>query len=177
MKTKVLWFTGLSGSGKSTISEKLLDVLEAKGARILVLDGDAVREKYHKHLGFSPEDIKENNKLILELCLDNISGGNHDYILVPVIAPFLESRKNARSRLGDSYVEVFIDAPVSECIRRDVKGLYAKAVAGEIKNFIGIDPNVPYERPVDPEVHIESMKVGVDDAVLRILKYLTSSQP
>lgn len=168
-RATVLWFTGLSGSGKSTIAEKLKKRLETDGKSVLMLDGDDVRNTLHRHLGFTPEDIKLNNQLIAELC--ETRRADADYILVPVIAPFLETREQVRKTLSPNFIEVFVDTSLEECIKRDVKGLYKKALAEEIENFIGVSFNVPYQRPRDAEIVIETRKVTVDEAVEKIVEY------
>src|SRR3989338_2805235 len=124
MNAKVLWFTGLSGSGKTTIALALQKELEKRNKKFKVFDGDVVRQKLHKHLGFTPEDIKENNRLIAELCLKQIN--KYDFILVPIISPFRESRENARKILGNSFIEVYVKALLETVIERDVKVYYKK---------------------------------------------------
>ncbi|MFZ1970833.1 MAG: adenylyl-sulfate kinase [Candidatus Nanoarchaeia archaeon] len=166
--TQVLWFTGLSGSGKSTITDLLRKKFDNLGKSYEIFDGDDVRERLHKHLGFTPEDIKENNRLIVELCKDSM--GIVDYILVPIISPFKESREMARRVLGDNFIEIYVKCSYEECKKRDVKGLYAKAEIGEIKNFIGL--HVPYEPPESPEVEINSTKENVEESVKKILDFL-----
>src|SRR3989338_4555982 len=116
--TKILWFTGLSGSGKSTIAEILKERFDELGKSYVIFDGDDVRKRLHKHLGFTPEDIKENNRLIVELCKNEL--GKVDYILVPVISPFKESRVKARETFVDRFVEIFVKCPYEECRKRDV---------------------------------------------------------
>jgi adenylyl-sulfate kinase len=165
---KILWFTGLSGSGKTTIAEILKKEFDNLGKSYLVFDGDDVREKLHKHLGFTPEDIKENNRLIVQLCSDVIDKA--DYILVPVISPFRESREKARDMFGESFIEIYVNCPYEECKKRDVKGLYAKAERGEIENFIGL--HVPYEPPTNPEIEIDSIEENIEEAVQKILSFL-----
>ncbi|HEY4486818.1 MAG TPA: adenylyl-sulfate kinase [Candidatus Paceibacterota bacterium] len=150
----VLWFTGLSGSGKTTIAEALKKELVELGKNVFVLDGDVVREKRNRHLGFSREDIRENNRIIAELAKEKSVAS--DMVLVPVISPFREDRSAARAHIGDNFLEVFIDCPLSVCEARDVKGLYKKARAGEIENFIGLSELLPYERPVNPDIIIET---------------------
>lgn len=170
MKAKVLWFTGLSGSGKTTIALLLKEKLEKLNKKVKILDGDDVRKTLHKHLGFTPEDIKENNRLILELCLDSLN--DFDYILVPIISPFRESRQNARNVLNELFIEVYIKCSLEECIKRDCKGHYKKALAGEIKNFIGIAKENPYEHPHNPEITIDTEKESIEESVAKILAYL-----
>lgn len=163
----VLWFTGLSGSGKTTIAQHLSKELQDLKKTVAIFDGDIVRSQFHKHLGFTPEDIKENNRLIAQLCLKNIS--SFDYIIVPIISPFSSSRELARKAIGSSFIEVYIQTSLEECIRRDVKGLYAKALRGKIPNFIGIDPNIPYQPPLSPEITINTTQTSPSQAISLIL--------
>lgn len=169
--TKILWFTGLSGSGKSTIAEILKERFDELGKSYVIFDGDDVRKRLHKHLGFTPEDIKENNRLIVELCKNEL--GKVDYILVPVISPFKESRVKARETFGDRFVEIFVKCPYEECRKRDVKGIYAKAESGELQNFIGL--HVPYEFPDNPEIKIDSISEEPEESARKIISYLLHS--
>jgi adenylyl-sulfate kinase len=169
---RVLWFTGLSGSGKTTIAELVQKDLELSGKRVKVFDGDVVRTTLHKHLGFSPGDIKENNRLISELCLKHLK--DYDYILVPIISPFRESRQKARELLKKDFIEVYTNCHLEKCIERDVKGHYKKALAGEIKNFIGIDKENPYEPPEKPEITLYTFKETPKESAEKILKFLGS---
>ncbi|MDO8500064.1 MAG: adenylyl-sulfate kinase [bacterium] len=165
----VIWFTGLSGSGKSTIALKLKEKLEAQGEKVSVLDGDAVRAEKHARLGFSREDIRENNRLIAELARDEAQ--KFDFVLVPVISPYKEDRQRTRLIIGLNFIEVFVNSPLETCIKRDVKGLYKKALAGEISNFIGISENNPYEAPEHSDIEIAADKESADDGVNRLLKF------
>src|SRR3989338_445100 len=122
---QVLWFTGLSGSGKSTIADKISEKLKNKGYSVKILDGDVVRNTLHRHLGFTKKDILLNNKLISGLALKYLK--DYDIILIPIISPYRISRESARKLLGGCFAEVYIKATLKECIRRDVKGLYKKA--------------------------------------------------
>ncbi|MDD5699614.1 MAG: adenylyl-sulfate kinase [Candidatus Nanoarchaeia archaeon] len=167
---KVLWFTGLSGSGKTSISEKLHEFLVSRNKKVLILDGDVIRNTLHKNLGFSPEDIRENNKLISEICASE--QGNYDFILVPIISPFADSRIKARSLLGDGFIEIHINCPLETCMKRDVKGLYKKALAGEVDNFIGISENVPYETPTNPDIRIDTDKEEIEKSVQKLISFL-----
>ncbi len=167
-KAKILWFTGLSGSGKTTIAELLKIEFEKREKKVKVFDGDVIRNTLHTKLGFSPEDIKENNQLILELCKKEI--GNYDFILVPIISPFRESRTLARQSFGNDFIEIFFNCPLEECKRRDVKGLYLKAEKGEIQNFIGI--HVPYEPPENPEITLNTYSESVLDSIKKIIDFL-----
>ena len=165
---KILWFTGLSGSGKSTIANLLKENFESLGKKVLILDGDVVRKEMHVHLGFTPEDIKENNRLISEICKSEKN--NYDFILVPIISPFRESRNNARRLFGEDFVEIFINCSLGECKFRDTKGLYSKAERGEISNMIGI--HVPYEFPENPELVLDTSKENVEKSVSRVISFL-----
>src|SRR3989338_6177531 len=115
----VLWLTGLSGSGKTALAEALKKTYEAKGKRVCILDGDAVRQKDARPLGFSREDIRENNSRIARLAKEKKQ--EYDLVLIPVIAPFREDRARNREIIGDSFFEVFVDCPLAECVQRDVK--------------------------------------------------------
>ena len=166
----VLWFTGLSGAGKTTIAHRLAEILKQQGRTVKILDGDTMRRELHCHLGFTPEDIRENNRLVAELCLKNSAGC--DYLLVPIISPFRESRASARQRVGKKFLEIYVKASLKEVMRRDCKGLYQKALKGEIKNFIGIDPAVPYEEPQRPDIILDTETQSIDQSVEKVLKEL-----
>lgn len=168
IETKVLWFTGLSGSGKTTVADILIKNFKSEGKTFQVFDGDDVRKRLHKHLGFTPEDIKENNRLIVELCKEEL--GKVKFILVPVISPFKESRLNARNSLGKNFIEIHFNCPYEECKKRDVKGLYKKAETGEL-NFIGL--HVPYEAPDNPEVELDSLNESPEQSAKRISDFLS----
>jgi len=168
----IIWFTGLSGSGKSTIAAKLKNELESRGKSVCVLDGDAIRSSQHRHLGFSREDIRENNRLIAELAREKAN--EYEFVLVPIISPYREDRAMARQIVGPGFIELFINAPLEKCIERDPKGLYKKALAGEIPNFIGIAGSNPYEAPDSPDIHIQSNTAGVEHSVIQILDFLKS---
>lgn len=171
---KIIWFTGLSGSGKTTIAEKLACRLGKKGKKVKILDGDAVRGKEHKHLGFSREDIRENNRLIAEAA--KAAGKNADFVLVPIISPYREDRLMAKEIIGDGFIELFINAPLEECIKRDVKGLYKKALEGEIDDFIGVSPKNPYEPPQSPHLEIKSVFSSIEESVQKIFDFLRANQ-
>lgn len=167
--TCVLWFTGLSGSGKSTIAHAVENALFDRGCRTYVLDGDNIRFGLNKNLGFSPEDRTENIRRIGEVSkLFNDAGV---IALTAFISPYRADRDAARAISGDSFVEIFVDCNLEECERRDVKGLYKKARAGEIKEFTGI--SAPYEEPLKAEVTIDTAKQSSDECVIAILDYLT----
>ena len=149
----VFWFTGLSGSGKTTIAEAVRDRLQDQ-YKVVILDGDVVRERFHAHLDFSESGIKENNRLIVEICKEERK--KVDIIFVPIISPYRISREHARKELSTGFFEVFFSASLDTVMNRDVKGLYKKAVAGEINNMIGYASSNPYEVPAKPELIINS---------------------
>ncbi|TRZ53308.1 adenylyl-sulfate kinase [bacterium] len=171
MDTWVLWFTGLSGSGKSTIADKVSIILSQSRKKVAIFDGDVIRNTIHKGLRFTPEDIKENNRKVALLCLEN--KGLYDFILVPVISPFHESRAYARNVLSPCFIEIYVKADLSECIKRDVKGLYKDALSGLIDNFIGISPSTPYEEPLDPDICLDTIRQDVDESVSQLLAHLS----
>lgn len=170
----VLWFTGLSGSGKSTIADKLKKKLEVKGKKVLIIDGDMIRNTLHKHLKFTPADIRKNNRLTVKICAGQRS--KYDYIIVSLISPFRESRKQARKKLSPGFLEVYIKAGLRECIRRDVKGLYRQALAGKINNFIGVSPNTPYEPPENPELAVDTKRLTLASCVRKIIALLQKNE-
>src|SRR5215203_4425355 len=143
-----LWFTGLSGSGKSTITTHLVKELRKRGSNLEVLDGDVVRENLSKGLGFSKEDRDTNIRRIAFVA--NLLSRNGVPVITAAISPYKAIRDEAREMMGDRFIEVYVNATVDTCAERDVKGLYAKARAGEIKEFTGVSD--PYEEPLDPEL-------------------------
>lgn len=170
-KSAVVWFTGLSGSGKTTIALKLKELLESRGKTVAVIDGDDIRKERHKHLGFSREDIRENNRLIAELACEKSQ--EFDIALIPIISPYREDRLAAKSAIGgDRFIELFVNTPLETCIERDEKGLYKKALAGEIENFIGVSPSAPYEPPENPDIEIKTAESNVDENVEVIMNFL-----
>ena len=163
---KVIWFTGLSASGKSTIANALDLELNKRGLRTYILDGDNVRMRLNKDLGFSPESRKENIRRISEVA--KLFADSGTIVMTAFISPYREDRKSAREVIGSDYVEVFVNTPVEECINRDPKGLYKKAIAGEIKGFTGID--APYEEPLNPEINLENL--SIEKSVEILINYL-----
>ncbi len=162
----VIWFTGLSASGKSTIANALDVELNKRGLRTYILDGDNVRMGLNKDLGFSPESRKENIRRISEVA--KLFADSGTIVMTAFISPYREDRKSAREVIGSDYVEVFVNTPVEECINRDPKGLYKKAIAGEIKGFTGID--APYEEPLNPEINLENL--SIEKSVEILINYL-----
>lgn len=163
----VIWFTGLSGSGKTTIAIKVKEKLELMGKNVKIIDGDAIRNTRHEHLGFTRNDIKENNRLIAELAKNNRK--DFDFILVPIISPYREDRKMARLIIGQNFIELFTNSSLKKCIARDVKGLYKKAMSGEINNFIGVSELNPYEAPNSHDIEINTEKLGVEESVEELI--------
>jgi len=163
----VVWFTGLPSSGKSTLAQRLKEELIKRGFRVEVLDGDVVREHISRGLGFSKEDRDENIRRIYHVAY--LLKRNGVVVITAAISPYREIRQEARELLKD-FVEVYASCPVEKCIERDVKGMYKKALAGEIKNFTGIDD--PYEPPENPEVVCETDKETVEESVKKITNKL-----
>jgi bifunctional enzyme CysN/CysC len=171
----VLWFTGLSGSGKSTIANILEKRLHALGMHTYILDGDNVRHGLNRDLGFTDEDRVENIRRVAEVAKLMADAGL--IVLVSFISPFKSERQTARELMPKGeFIEVFVDTPIEDCAARDPKGLYAKAYRGEIKNFTGIDS--PYEAPDAPEIHLKTvgrdsadLAKEVEDHVLRLNAY------
>jgi adenylylsulfate kinase len=168
-KSFILWFTGLSGSGKSTLAHALEEQLHQMGCRTFVFDGDNVRHGLSKDLGFSPEDRQENIRRIGEMCKLFMDAGV--IALTAFISPFREDRAMVRRLAGDgNFVEVFCNCSLKTCETRDVKGLYARARKGEIKDFTGISS--PYENPETPEIVICTESASVEECVDMIIEYL-----
>lgn len=167
---RCIWFTGFSGSGKSTIASLLEKGLHAEGKHTYLLDGDNVRHGLNRDLGFTEADRVENIRRVAEVARLMVDAGL--VVLVSFISPFRSERRMARSLFGEGdFIEVFVDTPLEECERRDVKGLYVKARQGRILNFTGIDS--PYEPPEAPEVHLRTMDTDAEGCVRRILERLT----
>ena len=161
-KGLVFWFSGLSGVGKTTVANLVREKLNSQGFKVSVLDGDDVRTRLHRHLGFSESEIKENNKLIVGLCESERKSA--DVVLVPIISPYVESRVSARLQLSPGFFEIYFVAAISILENRDTKGLYGKARNGEIDNLIGYSPNSPYEPPETPDLLIDTGIVSINKA-------------
>lgn len=162
-----LWLTGLSGAGKSTIAETLTPVLRARGVPVEVLDGDVVRTNLSKGLGFSKEDRDTNIRrigFVAHLLTRNGVG-----VISAAISPYRAIRDEVRAQIGD-FVEVYVHCSIEELTRRDVKGLYEKALRGEIRNFTGVSD--PYEAPLSPDIVVDSEHEDVEESVARILRLL-----
>ena len=168
-KPCILWFTGLSGSGKSTIANAVELELFKRGRKTYLLDGDNVRHGLNKDLGFSEQDRIENIRRIGEVAKLFVDSGL--IVLTAFISPFKSDRQIARSLVKyDEFIEVFIDTPLEVCEQRDPKGLYKKARDGAIKNFTGISS--PYEAPEEPQIHIKTDEHSIEECVDIVINYL-----
>lgn len=166
----VVWFTGLSGSGKSTISVALEKALFTKGNAVYRLDGDNVRHGLNSNLGFGPEDRTENIRRIGEVSKLFVDAGI--ITLTVFISPYREDRNSVRSLVApDEFIEVYVKCSLEECEKRDVKGLYAKVRSGEISEFTGISS--PYEEPIEPEILIDTEQMSIEESVHHIISELT----
>ncbi len=166
-----LWFTGLSGAGKSTLAKALAEIFRSRGRCVEILDGDEVRENLSKGLGFSREDRDTNIRRIGYVC--HLLSRNGVIAISAAISPFRSVRDENRQRIGN-FVEVFVKCPLEVLVQRDVKGLYKKALAGEIKDFTGVSH--PYEEPLKPEVLVETHRETVEQSLNKILRYLEEYQ-
>lgn len=167
MKGFTLWFTGLSGAGKTCLSRRIEKILLERGMKVEVLDGDVVRTNLSKGLGFSKEDRDTNILRIGFVC--NLLTRNDVVAIAAAISPYREIRAQNRKLVG-RYVEVFVKCSIDELIKRDTKGLYLKAIKGEIKNFTGISD--PYEEPLDPEIVVDTALETEDVSTNKIIKTL-----
>ncbi|MFD2542899.1 adenylyl-sulfate kinase [Lacinutrix gracilariae] len=165
----LIWFTGLSGSGKSTIANVVEQELYKLGVKTYTLDGDNIRKGINSDLTFAPEDRTENIRRIAEIANLMVDAGL--VTLAAFVSPYRKDRENIKSIVKDvNFIEVYINTSVEECERRDVKGLYKKARAGEIKNMTGI--SAPYEAPENPDIEIKTEEKTVEQAVKDILEYI-----
>ncbi|EDM43224.1 hypothetical protein SCB49_12134 [unidentified eubacterium SCB49] len=165
-RSLMIWFTGLSGSGKSTIANALEIALFKRNIHTYILDGDNVRGGLNKNLTFAPDDRTENIRRIAEVGKLMIDAGL--VVLSAFVSPYLKDREEVRKTVGDhNFIEVYINTPIEECEKRDVKGLYAKARNGEIKDFTGI--SAPYEAPVNPEIELNTKELTIEESVDKIL--------
>jgi adenylyl-sulfate kinase len=167
-----LWFTGLSGAGKTTISTMVEDQLRERGSRVEVLDGDVVRENLSKGLGFSKEDRDTNIRRIAFVA--DLLSRNGVPVITAAISPYRELRDEARDLMRDRFIEVFVKASVEVCAERDVKGLYEKAFKGEIKEFTGVSD--PYEPPLNPELTLDTEHQTPEESAAQILSLLEERQ-
>jgi adenylylsulfate kinase len=163
-----IWFTGLSGAGKTTIADVVKLELERRGQPVEVLDGDVVRTHLSKGLGFSKEDRDENIRRIGFVC--NLLSKHGVFAIAAAISPYRAIRDEVRAAANGKFLEVYVATPIEECARRDVKGLYEKAFKGEIPNFTGVSD--PYEPPLAPEVTILTVDESVESSAARVLEAL-----
>jgi len=163
-----LWFTGLSGAGKTTISEIVSEQIHARGSKLEILDGDVIRENLSKGLGFSKEDRDTNIRRIAFVA--DLLSRNGVPVITAAISPYRELRDEARAQMGDRFIETYVNASVDVCAERDVKGLYEKAFAGEIKEFTGVSD--PYEPPLDPELVLETETESPEESAKKVIDYL-----
>jgi adenylylsulfate kinase len=163
-----LWFTGLSGAGKTTVSSLVAGELRARGSKLEILDGDIVRENLSKGLGFSKEDRDTNIRRIAFVA--DLLSRNGVPVITAAISPYRETRDEARRLIGDRFIEVYVKASVEVCAERDVKGLYKKAFAGEIKEFTGVSD--PYEPPLSPELTLETERQPPEASAQKVIDYL-----
>ncbi|HXX54176.1 MAG TPA: adenylyl-sulfate kinase [Thermodesulfovibrionales bacterium] len=169
----VLWFTGLSAAGKSTLANALCQRLHLLGVKSYVLDGDNIRHGLNKNLGFSPEDRRENIRRIGEVAKLFVDAGL--IAMTAFISPYREDRNNVREILKEGeFIEVFVRCPIEECERRDPKGIYKKARIGEVKEFTGI--SAPYEEPEHAEIVLETDKMTLEECVKEVMNYLIRNQ-
>ncbi len=165
----MIWFTGLSGSGKSTIAIALERELQKRGLLCRILDGDNIRSGINNNLGFSEEDRVENIRRIAEIGKLFVDTGI--ITIAAFISPNNDIREMAANIIGkENFLEIFVSTPIEECERRDVKGLYAKARRGEIKNFTGI--SAPFETPANPALSIDTSKLSVEESVNKLLELI-----
>lgn len=162
-----LWFTGLSGSGKSALSLRIAEELRKRGQKVEILDGDEVRTNLSKGLGFSKEDRDINIKRIGYVC--KLLTRNGVWAISAAISPYKEIRNFNRHQIKD-FIEIYVECSIEELTKRDVKGLYKKALAGEIKNFTGVSD--PYEPPDQPEIAVNSEKESIEESFEKIVRYL-----
>ena len=168
-KPAIIWFTGLSGAGKSTIANIVEQRLNLDGHHTMMLDGDNVRHGLNRDLGFTEADRVENIRRIGEVAKLMLESGL--IVLCSFISPYRAERDMVRQLVAEGeFIEVFVDTPIEDCMQRDPKGLYAKAKAGQLKNFTGVD--APYEAPIDPEIHLHTLGQSADELAGIILRTL-----
>jgi len=167
MKGVTIWFTGLPCSGKTTIADELADILKKKGLNVERLDGDIVRKDLTNDLGFSKKDRDENIRRVTFVA--KLLTRNNVIVLATFVSPYSKRREKTRKEIGE-FLEVYVKCPVEECIKRDVKGMYEKALRGEITGFTGVDD--PYEEPINPDLVLETHKESVEESVNKVLSLM-----
>jgi adenylylsulfate kinase len=170
-KSYLLWFTGLSGSGKSTLANLVEVALHEQNKATYVLDGDNIRQGINKDLTFAPEDRSENIRRIAEISSLMLDAGV--ITLAAFVSPYIKDREQVKQIVGpENFIEIYVNTSLAECELRDVKGLYKKARAGEIKNMTGI--SAPYEPPINPELEVVTDGQSIEDSVKEILRFLNN---
>ncbi|MEH6948627.1 adenylyl-sulfate kinase [Bacillus sp. JJ634] len=168
-RSYILWFTGLSGSGKSTVANMVEGQLHKKGISTYILDGDNLRKGLNQDLGFSSEDRKENIRRVGDVSKLFVEAGI--VVLATFISPYASDRENIRNKVGkDEFIEIYVKCSLDDCEKRDPKGLYKKARTGEITNFTGV--SAPYEEPEHPEIIIETNRFSVEECALQVIDFL-----
>jgi adenylylsulfate kinase len=168
-KSYLIWFTGLSGSGKSTIANLVETALHKKGISTYILDGDNIRQGINKDLSFAPQDRSENIRRIAEISNLMLEAGV--VTLAAFVSPYIKDREGVKHIVGaDNFIEIYVNTTLEECERRDVKGLYKKARKGEIKNMTGVSS--PYEAPTNPDFEVVTDGQSIENSVQSILKFL-----
>ena len=170
MTALVAWMTGLSGAGKSTIAQQASAILLERGYTVLILDGDAVRSVLSPNLGFSRDDIMENDRRLMTLCQESMS--EYDVILVPKISPFREQRSLTRRTIGKDFLEIYVQASLATVTKRDPKGLYRNAREGRLDGLIGVAPEVPYEPPMGADLVLETESGSPESCTAILVEYL-----
>jgi len=170
-KTYLLWFTGLSGSGKSTLANLVEIALHKKGLSTYILDGDNIRQGINNDLSFAPQDRTENIRRIAEISNLMLDAGV--ITLAAFVSPYIKDREDVKQIVGsENFIEIYVNTSLSECERRDVKGLYKKARSGEIKNMTGI--TAPYQAPVDPDIEVITDAQSIEESVVVIMEFLNT---
>jgi len=170
-KAYLLWFTGLSGSGKSTLANLVEIELHKKGISTYILDGDNIRQGINKDLGFAPQDRSENIRRIAEISNLMLDAGVVTF--AAFVSPYSKDREAVKQIVGpDNFIEIFVNTSLEQCVRRDVKGLYKKARAGEIKNMTGI--SAPYQAPINPDVEVVTDDQTIQESIAIIMQFLNT---
>jgi len=168
-KTYLLWFTGLSGSGKSTLANLVEIALHKKGLSTYILDGDNIRQGINNDLSFAPQDRTENIRRIAEISNLMLDAGV--ITLAAFVSPYIKDREDVKQIVGsENFIEIYVNTSLSECERRDVKGLYKKARSGEIKNMTGI--TAPYQSPLDPDLEVITDAQSIEESVVVIMEFI-----
>ena len=168
----VAWFTGLSGSGKSTIANAAAELLSAQEMHVEIVDGDEIRRTQASHLGFSQADVAKSNELAIRICSERRQ--NCDIILVPRISPSRQGRQIARESFGEAFIEVYIQASIETVIRRDPKGLYEKAQSNEVEPLIGMPGGLPFEAPGNPDLILDTEIFDLQTLARALADYVSS---